>query len=71
MSRIEDYDIYDTASFLRSCAFGHNVEQALKGKRGQKFLRELEAELVAMPEKRLRRGRLAEKIGRASCRERV
>lgn len=59
MSRIDDCEADDTRSFLRACAFGHNVEQALKGKKGQKFLRELEAELVAMPEKRLFRGTLA------------
>jgi len=60
MSRIDDGDINDTASFLASCALEHNMKQALKGKKGQKFLRELEAELVAMPEKRLWRGTLAQ-----------
>lgn len=58
MSRIDDYEPDDTKSFLRSCAFQHNIEQALKGKKGQKFLRELEATLLAMPEKRLVAGTL-------------
>ena len=60
MSRISDgYEPDDTASFLRSCAFSHNVDQALKGKKGQKFLRELEAALIALPQKRLIAGVLA------------
>lgn len=56
MSRIDEGDICDTADFLAACALEHNMKQALNGRKGQKFLRELEAELVAMPEKRLWRG---------------
>ena len=60
MSRIDDgYEPDDTASFLRSCAFSHNVDQAVKGKKGLKFFKELEAALLALPEKRLSEGRLA------------
>lgn len=60
MSRIDDYEPSDTAGFLRSCAFGHNVEQATNGKKGRKFLEELEAALIAMPEKRLAKGVMAD-----------
>jgi hypothetical protein len=60
MSRINDnYECDDTASFLRGCAFEANAHRALFGKKGQRFLRELEAALLAMPEKRLSDGRLA------------
>lgn len=56
MSRISEGECDDTASFLRSCAFGHNIQQALRGKKGKKFLIELEAALLALPEKRLAKG---------------
>lgn len=60
MSRINDYnEPEDTASFLRGCAFEANADRALLGRKGQRFLRELEAALLAMPEKRLSAGRLA------------
>lgn len=59
MSRIDDWDgPDDTESFLRSCAFTHNIEQALRGKKGRAFFLELEAALLAMPEKRLAAGAL-------------
>jgi hypothetical protein len=60
MSRISDYDPYDIAGFLRSCAFSHNIDQALAGKKGKAFLKELEEALLALPEKRLAYGSLAE-----------
>ena len=59
MSRISDYEADDTASFLRGCAFEANAHRALLGRKGQRFLRELEAALLAMPKKRLITGRLA------------
>lgn len=60
MSRIDDYEPDDTASFLRMCSFTHNIEQAVKGKRGLKFFQELEAALVALPEKWLASGVMAD-----------
>ena len=53
MSRIEEGDCDDNASFLRSCAFTANAKRALKGKKGQAVLKELHEALCAMPEKRL------------------
>lgn len=64
MSRIDDgYEPDDTASFLRSCAFTHNIEQAQKGKKGLKFFKELEAALLALPEKKLISGAMAQVAG--------
>lgn len=61
MSRIDDgWEPEDTADFLRACAFGANMERAVAGKKGQKFLRELEAALLALPEKKLCYGSLAD-----------
>lgn len=59
MSRIEEYEPDDTASFLRCCAFSGNVRRAVAGKKGRKFLLELEAALLALPEKRLSKGAMA------------
>lgn len=53
MSRLEYCEPDDEVSFLRCCAFSHNTKQAIKGKKGQRILKELEAALLAMPEKRL------------------
>lgn len=53
MSRIEYPEADDTASFLRACAFGANTERHLKGKNGQAALKDLEAALLALPEKKL------------------
>lgn len=59
MSRIEEGDgPEDTESFLRMCAFGGNVRRAVAGKKGRAFFQELEAALVALPEKRLTSGAL-------------
>lgn len=51
----EDDEPYPNASAL----FQANVDRALKGKKGQTFLREIESALLAMPEKKL--------IGSAVC----
>lgn len=59
MSRIEDFEPHDAASFLRSCAFSGNVRRAVAGKKGRKFFLELEAALLALPEKRLSKGAMA------------
>lgn len=59
MSRIDDYEPDSTEDFLRSCAFSHNVTQAVAGKKGRKFLLELEAALLALPVKRLAVGVMA------------
>lgn len=53
MSRIDYVDCDDNADFLRACAFEANTERHLKGEKGQKALRELEAALLALPEKKL------------------
>ncbi len=53
MSRITYCEPDDDASFLRCCAFDHNMKQAIKGKKGQRILKELEGALLALPEKRL------------------
>lgn len=60
MSRIEEGDCDDTASFLRSCAFMANAKRALEGKKGRAVLKELEEALVAMPVKRLISGVFAD-----------
>jgi hypothetical protein len=57
MSRIDDGDgPDDTESFLRACAFQGNVRRAVAGKKGRKFFQELEAALLALPEKKLASG---------------
>ncbi len=60
MSRIEEGDCDDNASFLRSCAFMANAKRALKGRKGQAVLKELEEALVALPEKKLISGHFAD-----------
>jgi hypothetical protein len=60
MSRIDtNWEPDDQESFLRSCAFQGNVARAVAGKKGRKFFQELEAALLALPEKRLLRGVMA------------
>ena len=58
MSRIGDYEPDDNESFLRACAFDANGQRALLGRRGQRFMRELEAALLSLPEKKLTAGTL-------------
>jgi len=58
MSRIGDCEPDDNESFLRACAFDANGERAILGRKGQRFMRELEAALLALPEKRLTAGAL-------------
>lgn len=53
MSRISYCDIDSTEDMLRCCAFEHNTIRHLKGAKGQAALRELEAALLALPDKRL------------------
>lgn len=53
MSRIDYVDCDDNADFLRACAFSANTQRHLKGEKGQKALKELEAALLALPEKKL------------------
>lgn len=53
MGRQFDGECDDAESWLRACAWGWNEKQALRGKKGVAFLRELEAALLALPEKRL------------------
>ena len=54
MSRIDtDWQPDSVEDELRSWAFSGNIKRAIAGKKGQKFLRELEAALLAMPAKRL------------------
>lgn len=54
MSRIPEYDgCDDVHDQLRSWAFTGNIERSLRGRKGQKFLRELEAALLALPEKEI------------------
>jgi hypothetical protein len=55
----DDYDDENNALAL----YRANVDRATKGKRGQKFFRELVAALDAMPEKRLIQGELEEEEG--------
>lgn len=57
MSRIDYADCDDNADFLRACAFSANTEKHLKGEKGQKALKELEAALLELPEKKLIRSR--------------
>lgn len=55
----------DDASFLRACGFWANVRRHIAGKAGRKLLLELEAALLALPEKRLERSTFARKYGAA------
>lgn len=60
MSRIvynEDY--FDEYDMLRAGGFEANMRKAIRGARGQKLLKELEAALLALPEKRLIREEFA------------
>lgn len=59
MSRIDDYEPDSVADDLRSWAFGANIRRAVAGKKGRKFLQELETVLLALPEKRLALGVMA------------
>lgn len=59
MSRIDDYEPDCIEDELRAWAFSGNIRRAVAGKKGRKFLAELEAALVAMPEKRLAEGAMA------------
>jgi len=61
MSRInEDYEPDCIEDELRMWAFQGNIKRAVAGKKGQKFLREMEAALLALPVKRLTKGALAD-----------
>ena len=53
MSRIEYDEGYDDYDSLRGYAWAWNTEQSLRGQKGQAFLREMEAALLAMPKKEL------------------
>jgi len=57
MSRVDDYD--GEGPYITAEMWQHNVQLALKGRKGQKALRELRDALLALPEKRL--------IARALC----
>lgn len=61
MSRIDECDDgpEDTESFLRMCAWQGNIRRAVAGKKGRAFFVELEAALLALPEKKLTKGALA------------
>lgn len=55
MSRF-DYSYSDETTENQALLWEANLRRAVEGKRGQKALRELEAALLAMPEKRLIEG---------------
>jgi len=57
MSRFFD-DCYDEDFPNQAALYEANTERALKGKRGQAFLREMEAALLALPRKRLIEGNI-------------
>lgn len=63
MSRIEEYEPDDIEDELRCWSFQNNTERHLKGKKGQAMLRELEAALLALPEKRLEYSRFVVRHG--------
>jgi len=65
MSRICYVEADDTESFLRACAFDANTKRHLAGKKGQEALLELEAALLALPEKRLEYSKFAIQHGDA------
>lgn len=56
MSRFSEYDDYEESFNNEAALYAANTRRALKGKRGQAFLKEMEAALVALPEKRLIEG---------------
>lgn len=58
MSRFDD--CYDEDFPNQAALYQANTERALKGKRGKAFLRELEAALLTLSEKRLIEGRVCE-----------
>lgn len=62
MSRFASDD-YDPTFPNEGEFFWANVERSIKGRKGQALLRELREELLAMPEKKLIRGRLADEQG--------
>jgi hypothetical protein len=53
MSRIVEGDCDDPASWLRGYAWVANTKRHLEGAKGQAALKELEAALLALPEKKL------------------
>lgn len=57
MSRFPEGDMDSEWAELHQGRYEHNVKQALKGKRGQKILREMEEALLAMPEPKLIKNR--------------
>lgn len=59
----DDGDCYDTADFLRMCAYTGNVKRHLAGRAGQRFLWELYFALEALPERKLITGALVDKEG--------
>lgn len=59
MSRIEYYDCDNPAALLWDCT----LQRAVSGKRGQTFLKELEAALVTLPSKRLIANDLCDSLG--------
>jgi len=61
MSRIDAHEPNCIEDELRGWAFHANKRRALCGKKGRKFLVELEAALLALPEKRLARGVMAKR----------
>lgn len=65
MSRIEYNDPDCVEDELRMYAFGANTERHLKGKKGQLALKELEAALLALPEKRLEYSKFVVRHGEA------
>ena len=60
MSRFSDCDDYDEDYPNQYALYQANTDRALKGKRGKAFLLELEAALLALPEKKLIEGRICE-----------
>lgn len=70
MSRVQegDYD-WDEWANLHAGRWERNLRATLKGKKGQAALRELEAALLAMPDKRLVRGTFYEvdEYGNEEC----
>ena len=56
MSRYTEGDWDDENAEFKAAAWNRNAQLALKGKRGQKALRELREALMALPEKRLIEG---------------
>jgi hypothetical protein len=64
MSRFDcDYDYDDEYGELHRGRWEWNLEQAIKGRKGQRALRQLEAALLAMPQRRLVDSELATPAG--------